>query len=209
MYKNIFLLLIGVVVLASCSSDASDTSSEQKEEPVTVHAIDEARLSLPVAYEKINAVQDLKKMLETKGGKITSADPGFLNFLTREIGLGRYLYFDGKSHENLNFVYVDRTGPRFPFTEDVISKYIDMYEAQTKARFPEGSYSNEKLSHKIQTVWENEMLVVRHRHQLGKLEWFTTQYLIKMKSTKRTFLIFEYDYNGGKTNLERYITTIY
>ncbi len=208
MFKYFTLALIGIFFLG-CKSDVDNGVSGTKEEKTNVYEIDEVRMSLPVAYEFINSSQELTKIMDAKGQNILKNDPELMNFIAREMNMNRMFYFDGKSSEQLNFVYVDRTGPRFPFTEKVISMYITMYETQCASRYPDGDYRVEKLDQKLLTVWENEILKVRHKHIKGNMEWYTNQYLMKMKSTKRTLLIWEYNYNGGKTDLERYITTIY
>ena len=204
--KRALFFLVGILWV-SCNNEPSATSSGKQPE-VQIHEIDELKLTLPVNYKNVNAVQDLRTLLEKSGGKVTAADPGLLEVMVNEMERDRWYFYDTESDKNLNYLYFDRVGPRFPLEENLISKYIEMFENQCKAQYQGRNYTIEKLDQKIMNVSGNEILKFRHKHTLDKLEWFTNYYLIQMQSNRRTLVVISYDYNGGQLDLEKYITSI-
>jgi hypothetical protein len=225
MIKNITLVLAIFGFLCSCENDGKGPSSatataetEQSTSKVpttnddsglTIHEVGVLRMSLPKAYEQIYSVQDLQKLFDEEVQDIKKADPGLFNVIVDNIGLNRKFYFDTKSDKKLNYVYFDEVGPRFPLNESTIEAFISMYEKNNKAQYASQKYSFERLDQKTMKVWGNQILKFRHKHSLGNTEWFTNQYLIFFEQDRRSLIVIEHDYNGGKTDLEKYITTVY
>ena len=209
MIKNITLLLVLAGLLAACNNETKETAVSSDSVETKIHEIGVLRLTLPAAYEPINAVQDLKKMFDSEAKNITDVDPGLFDVMVGEMGMNRRYYFDTQSDKNLNYIYFDEVGPRFPLTDQIIAQFISMYEQQNLSRYLERNYKQEKLDQRIINVWENRILKFRHKHTLDKMVWYTNYYLLFLKEDRRSLIVIEHDYNGGGLDLEQFITTIY
>jgi hypothetical protein len=209
MIKRIALSILVAISINSCKNDSSQNVAGSKTTDVTVHEMDELRLTLPATYQYINSVQDLKQFFENHGGEIAETDTGLFDWMVNETGMNRRFYFDAKSDDQFNFVYVDLVGPRFPLQDQLVNNYVGMYEKQLTIRYASRQYKLEKLDLKRMTVLQNEIVNVKHKHTLDDLVWYTDHYYIQMKGNRRSLILVSYDYNGGGLDLKDYLTTVY
>lgn len=209
MIKRVMLFFLGAVTLFSCGNENNSSNNDVKNKEVTVHEIDELRLTLPSSYKYINAVQELNGFFEQHGGKIAQTDPGLLNAMVDEIEMDKRFYFDGEAGDNFNYVYFDGVGPRFPLQDQIINNYIGMYEKQCALQYASRQYKLEKLSTERMTVLQNEIVNIKHKHSLDDLVWYTDHYYIQMQGNRRSLILISHDYNGGGLNLRDYLTTVY
>jgi hypothetical protein len=209
MIKRITLFVLIVLSANSCKNDQAQNSTDTKNTEVTVHEMDELRLTLPSNYEYINAIQDLQRFFDENGGKIAQTDPGLFDVIAKDIGMNKQFYFDASGGANFNYVYVDLVGPRFPLQDQLVNNYVGMFEKQFIIRFASRQYKLEKLDLKRMTVLQNEIVNVKHKHTLDGLVWYTDHYYIQMKGNRRSLILVSYDYNGGGLDLKDYLTTVY
>ncbi|KAA3621621.1 MAG: hypothetical protein DWQ02_27385 [Bacteroidetes bacterium] len=224
MIKRIAFILLVFMTVISCKNDVKKTdsptqnmdSSAQEMNPstqdgsVTVHEIEELRLTLPSTYKNINSVQELEKFMQEEGGQITKTDPGLTNHILKNLSMDRLFYFDSESEKNFNYVYVDPVGPRFPLQDELIEKFLAKYENDCSMQYASQNYQMERLGNFTRsTVFQNEVINIKYKHTLDKLEWYSDYYYIQMKGNRRSLVLIANDYNGGALNLKEYLTTIY
>lgn len=224
MIKPIAFILLVFLTVISCKNDVTKTDSSTQDvesttqnmepstldKPVTVHEMEELRLTLPSAYKNINSVQELEKFMQEQGGLISKTDPGLTNEILKNVSMNRLYYFDSESEKNFNYVYVDPVGPRFPLQDELINRFLGSYEKNCTILYASRNYKLERQgSFTRMTVFQNEVINIKYKNTLDNLVWYSDYYYIQMKGNRRSLVLISNDYNGGNLNLKDYLTTVY